>query len=218
MKTIIYKFGGSLLDLPDLAARLRAVIEHNPDSRPILVLGGGPTADVVREWDRIHHLDEESSHWLAIDAMRLNESFLQKILSESKIVSTRHEAHSVWRSSGIPILASGEFLRVEESTSRFPLPHNWDVTSDSIAAWIALQWPADGLVLLKSVPSPDNFASSVEGAAIETNPVDPWFPRLASKLPGIDWVNLRTDEHVRANQPGLLTTKNTKYTKIKNGK
>ncbi|MCH7987929.1 MAG: hypothetical protein IID46_02125 [Planctomycetes bacterium] len=200
MKTIIYKVGGSLLDLPDLASRLLIAIEQNSDSRPLLVLGGGRAADVVREWDRIHHLDEESSHWLALDAMRLNESFLQNILPNSRIVTTRQEAQATWDASGIPILSSGEFLRAEESTSRFLLPHTWDVTSDSIAAWIALQWPADGLVLLKSASPPDNFASFVEGVSIETNSVDPYFFRLASDLPSIDWLNLRADERIRANQ------------------
>ena len=74
------------------------------------------------------------------------------------------------------------------------------MTSDSIAAWIALQWPADGLVLLKSVPPPDDFDSFVEGASIETNSVDPYFPRLASNLPSVDWINLRADKRQRANR------------------
>ena len=200
MKTIIYKVGGSLLDLPDLAFRLRAVIDQNSDSRPVLVLGGGRTADVVREWDRIHHLDCESSHWLALDAMRLNESLLQRLLPDSVIVITRQQTQSAWESSAIPILSACEFLRVEEATSRFPLAHSWDVTSDSIAAWTALQWPADGLVLLKSVPPPDDFNTIVEGASIKTNFVDPYFPRLASNLPSIDWINLRVNERQRANQ------------------
>jgi aspartokinase-like uncharacterized kinase len=200
MKTIIYKVGGSLLDLPELASRLRAVIEQNSDSRPLLVLGGGRMADVVREWDRIHHLDQESSHWLAVDAMGLNESLLHNLLPESGIVATRQETRSVWDSSGIPILSASEFLRAEEFSSRIPLLHTWEVTSDSIAAWIALQWPADGLALLKSVPQPDDFNSIVEGASFETNSVDPCFPRLASNLPSIEWINFRAYGRFKANR------------------
>ena len=30
-----------------------------------------------------------------------------------------------------------------------PLPHSWDVTSDSIAAWVASQVGARGLILIK---------------------------------------------------------------------
>ena len=46
----------------------------------------------------------------------------------------------------LPILAPAEWLRAAD-----PLPHSWDVTSDSIAAWVAGQVFARQLVLLKSV-------------------------------------------------------------------
>ena len=68
---VIYKVGGSLLELPDLPRRLQDVVR--PDVCPLFVIGGGRTADLVREWDRLHQLGEERSHGLALKAMQLNE-------------------------------------------------------------------------------------------------------------------------------------------------
>ena len=44
----------------------------------------------------------------------------------------------------IPVLAPYRWLREAD-----PLPHSWDVTSDSIAAWVARQVGACELVLVK---------------------------------------------------------------------
>ena len=84
MRTIVYKVGGSLLSLPDLASRICAVREQCSDSRPLLVVGGGKAADLVRDWDRNHQLGQERSHWLALESMKLNEAFLQELLQERK--------------------------------------------------------------------------------------------------------------------------------------
>jgi aspartokinase-like uncharacterized kinase len=44
----------------------------------------------------------------------------------------------------IPVLAPSAWIRAAD-----PLPHSWDVTSDSIAAWVAGQVRATHLVLVK---------------------------------------------------------------------
>ena len=68
-------------------------------------------------------------------------------------------------------------------------PENWDTTSDSLAAKLAVQTGADELVLLKSrgLPTP---APALEywGAS---DLVDPRFPSIASRIPNVRWVNLR---------------------------
>jgi hypothetical protein len=48
-----------------------------------------------------------------------------------------------------------------------PLPHVWDVTSDSIAAWVATELAVPRLVLVKP-----------PGAAGRADVVDPWFERV----------------------------------------
>jgi hypothetical protein len=45
----------------------------------------------------------------------------------------------------IPVLAPSRWLRAAD-----PLPHTWDVTSDSIAAWVAGAVGASELLLIKA--------------------------------------------------------------------
>jgi aspartokinase-like uncharacterized kinase len=198
----LYKVGGSLFTLPDLARRITDSLKRWPDSRPLLVAGGGEAANIVRRWDARYHLGPERAHWLALWSMKLNEALLRDLLVTTRIVSNRRAADVAWESGELPIICAHDFLRAEpvensENLQNIPaagcddLPHTWDVTSDSIAAWIACRWPADRLVLLKScsLPSEDNGRSSTAG-----NLVDACFQRFASQLPEIVWVNLRAEQ------------------------
>lgn len=209
MTVVLYKLGGSLLDLSDLPQRLCSVIANDDDVRPLLVVGGGPTADLVRRWDRVHQLGEERSHWLALRSLELNESLLAELLPSARIVTSRGEAGDSWQRGFWPILRSRAFLRDEEPLADVPLPHTWNATSDSIAAWIALHWPADRLVLLKSVSLPADCpeearvpvkhdgrtGKSVRGSdLVAAGLVDPHFPELAAFLPSVEWINLRAKE------------------------
>jgi aspartokinase-like uncharacterized kinase len=182
----VAKVGGSLLELPDLAGRLRCVLSQRPGSRPLLLVGGGAAADLVRRWDAVHGLDHETSHWLAIRAMAVNERLVESLLDDSIVVSSRAEAEVAWRGGRVPILCCFEFLRTEESAIPHDskLPHSWDATSDSIAACVAQRWTAHELVLLKSCDPP------VESAG---DAVDRLFATIAAGLPRIGWVNLRDD-------------------------
>jgi len=125
----VVKLGGSLYaHVPALVPILRSSL------RPLLIVpGGGTYADAVREAG----LDDETSHWEAIEAMDTYGRFVA--------------------SFGLPVT---ETLAVPEQTSILlpsscmreydPLPHSWDVTSDTIAAWVAATLQGE-LLLLKSV-------------------------------------------------------------------
>ncbi len=191
MSVTIYKVGGSLFGLPDLRDRLTRLLRNRPDERPLLVAGGGSAPDLVREWDRIHALGQETAHWLALDAMSLNERFLSRLLPGGCVVRTRNEFEDAWSEGHIPILNAASFLRSGELSGGETLPHAWDVTSDSIAAFVAIHWPADRLVLLKSVPRP---AARVG----RSDAVDAHFKVLAPRIARIDWCNLRDDKAVVA--------------------
>ena len=192
MRIAVYKLGGSLLSLPDLVPRLERLFEREAGPRRLLVSGGGAAADIVRGWDRLHGLGEERAHWLALESLRLNELLLAELLPGAAVVRSRGEAERAWDAGGLPILCACDFLRQEERHAALPLPHTWDVTSDSIAAWVAAVWPADRLVLLKSV----SLARSRTGHAPDAAPpVDAYFHVIAPHVREIRWVNLRDGVH-----------------------
>ncbi len=184
---VIFKLGGSLLTLPGLADKLRVVLGLRSDQRCLILTGGGAAADAVREWSRIHQLDDETAHWLAIASMNLNREFLGRLLPETS-VSDRDQARLLWANKSSPLLLDMARFATTEEASGQSLPHNWNVTSDSLAAWAAIRWPAEELVMLKSVPIPTGLSAD---DASERELVDPYFPRLAPQIQRIFWCNLR---------------------------
>jgi 5-(aminomethyl)-3-furanmethanol phosphate kinase len=203
MCTIIYKVGGSLLSLPDLSHRLRAVLEQplefatetprNQPVKPLMVVGGGSVADAVRHWDNVHKLGDELAHDLALRSMSFNSQLVSAILKDARVVANRAEAGTAWSDGNIAVLASAEFVCEEERVTRDLLPRSWDVTSDSVAAYAGVHWPAAALVLLKSTALPEAF--DLQGAARD-GLVDPYLPGLAARIPTIGWANLRADKPI----------------------
>ena len=186
--TVVFKLGGSLLTLHGLADKLRFVLSQRSGQRCLILPGGGAAADIVRDWSQIHSLSDETAHWLAISSLDLNRQLLQELL-EWNSVSSRQMAQARWASDQSPLLLDlHAFAIAEESNGEQPLPHDWNFTSDSLAAWTSICWPADELILLKSIPAPQGMTAD---EASQRQFVDPYFPRLANQLHRIQWCNLR---------------------------
>jgi aspartokinase-like uncharacterized kinase len=152
---LIVKVGGSLYSqIPDLVPVL------NASKRPLLLIpGGGPFADFVR---RIQ-ADNDTAHWMAIAAMEQYGWFI----SSFGISTTDIPATPVTTIVFLPY----RYLRLTDV-----LPHTWDVTSDTIAAWVADTLHLD-LLLLKSVDGifiNGIFQKQVKGP-VESDVIDPFF-------------------------------------------
>jgi 5-(aminomethyl)-3-furanmethanol phosphate kinase len=203
MSIVVYKVGGSLLSLPDLSRRLRAVLEQPvpfaklgaQDKRidPLLIVGGGPVADAVRDWDQQHKLGDQAAHDLALRSMSFNAYLVGSILKNATVVTNRAEARAAWADGDAAVLASAEFVDHEERETHDFLPRSWDVTSDSIAAYVALHWPAAALVFLKSVALPEEFDLQT---AAQHGFVDRHLPVLAARIPQIGWCDLRAEQPI----------------------
>ncbi|WP_440949737.1 amino acid kinase family protein [Methanosphaerula subterraneus] len=126
---LVVKLGGSLLPrVPGLVEELQR------SERPLLLVpGGGPFADQVRTLG----LDGDEGHWMAIAGM---EQFGWYIASKGVPATDRLVVDG-----GVSVLLPYRVLREED-----PLPHTWEVTSDTIAAWVAERLHLD-LLLIKSV-------------------------------------------------------------------
>ena len=182
----VIKLGGSLLTLPRLAERLRSVVDQVA-TKPLLIVGGGEVADVVRRWDAAHRLSASAAHWLAVQAMDFNGRLLENLLPESIVVTSHQQAAKAWQTGKLPLLNVGKWLATDELRSQDSLPHSWDVTSDSIAAKIAIRFRAAGLLLLKSIDCPASDSDWRQA-------VDVYFPRLAQGISQLAWCNLRSPE------------------------
>jgi dihydroneopterin aldolase len=80
---------------------------------------------------------------MAILAMDQYAHLLASRVPAARLVRARDEI-AVLDLSHVPVLEPSQWLRAAD-----PLPHGWDVTSDTIAAWIAGQLGARHLVLVK---------------------------------------------------------------------
>jgi len=204
MSIRIVKVGGSLLDWPPLPQALLGWLDAQPPAASVLLCGGGALANVVRRADRDFSLGEEASHWLCIDAMWLTARLLGAMLHDIRLVATFDTLVAVISKgqAATTIFDPREFLAAHEpDLPGRTLPHDWSVTSDSIAARLAAVVGAQELVLLKSSDPP--VASLAELAAADI--VDSYFPVAAAGLPGVRIVNLRRETWPRANPQPRLT-------------
>lgn len=142
---VVVKIGGGMLsDAAAFANALRAVAGAARGARVLVVPGGGPFADAVRDVDRRFSLSADTAHWMAILAMDQYAWMLASRLPSAVVVGTPDDIAYAFAGHRIPVLAPSRWLQ-----SADPLPHSWDVTSDSIAAWIAGAVGAARLVLVK---------------------------------------------------------------------
>jgi hypothetical protein len=197
MPLVLYKLGGSLLTLPDLDRRLAVLFEQDPpllrqvsSRRPpdrAVLVGGGSAADLVRDWDKRHKLGADRAHDLALAAMVLNARFINFMLANSEWVNRRSSIGAACRRGAIAVLDARALLDEAERRSGERLPRSWALTSDSIAAFLAIQLRASALVLIKSTPRPQRGPAD----AARRGTVDKHFPQLAKNIAVVAWSNLR---------------------------
>ena len=98
----------------------------------LFVIGGGEFANLIRKYDVEIGFSQDVTHETAIDSMDILAKLLNDKLAFTEISYTIEEANRISDSNKIPIMICSEILKENE-----PFKHSWDVTSDSIAAYIA---------------------------------------------------------------------------------
>jgi aspartokinase-like uncharacterized kinase len=178
----VVKVGGSLFNLPDLASRLRAWLDREVSGPALLVPGGGQAVEALRRLDRAHRLGQEACHWLALRLVTVNAHLLAALLDEAEVSGDL----ASWTDGCLRILDAYAFARDDEGRPG-ALPHQWEVSSDSVAARAAVVFEARQLWLLKSTNPP---AGGWEAAARE-GLVDAHFSRVIPPNLAVRLVNLR---------------------------
>lgn len=142
---IIVKLGGSLLGTAELP-RWLAAIAQSSNGRIVVVPGGGVFADAVRLAQQAAGFDDVCAHQLAVLAMDQYARVLAALQPSLVTASTELEiAGRSWQHRAIVWLPSSMVLADEH------IIESWDVTSDSLAAWLAMRMKAKHLVLVKAV-------------------------------------------------------------------
>ncbi len=132
---VIIKFGGSLIE------KSRGIIRFLGDYAKekekyedkaltiILIPGGGPFAEAVKNLSADISISENTAHWMAVLAMHQYGLFLASGEIEIPAVESVDEIDGA---GAICILLPYKILKSDDC-----LPHTWDVTSDTIAAFVA---------------------------------------------------------------------------------
>lgn len=163
----VVKLGGSLESsghAPALLAELERLVAEGHSL--LVVPGGGRFADAVRA-DPELSADPDRAHWAAIEAMDTMAGALKHLSESAVLVVGAAAAQAALTARRLPILAPATWLRAAD-----PLPHSWDVTSDSIAAWVAGEMSARQLVLLKAVEPVPAAAAPDQPAGLRAGPDD----------------------------------------------
>nr|WP_292760696.1 delta 1-pyrroline-5-carboxylate synthetase [Methanobrevibacter sp.] len=133
----VVKIGGSLF--PNYAIDLAKKLEN---TNSLIVLGGGEFANLIRKYDSEINFSQETNHWTAIDCMDIIAKLVNDKVESTKLAYSIDDAIAISNEGFTPIFVVSKFLREDD-----PFECSWDVTSDSIAAYISHRLNANLLIV-----------------------------------------------------------------------
>ena len=170
----VIKLGGSHAFAPQLQDWIEAVAAQA--GRIVLVPGGGPFADAVRDAQARMGFDDGAAHRMALLAM---EQYGCALASGRKEFASAESQAAIGRAlteKQVPVWLPTRMVLAAD------IEASWEVTSDSLAAWLAGKLGAHRLLLVKHVET------SVPAVRVQDlvarGVVDSAFPRfLPAKTP-----------------------------------
>ena len=152
----VIKLGGSLSYNPVLIDCLQYIRQLK--EKVVIVAGGGAFADQVRTAQQHWSFDDKAAHAMALLAMQQS-AYLFKGLE-----ATFELAHSVAQCNKYSQACI--WLPDIHELNQANIKANWDITSDSLAAWLATQLNADKLTLVKAAKIPNDNLSTLQHQGI----------------------------------------------------
>lgn len=165
------KLGGSLAGTASLAQWIEALDKY--PHPVILVPGGGGFADAVRTMQKTMKFGEDAAHHIAMLAM---EQYGVALASLSPRLAMAESPAAIARA-----LRTGRIACWAPATMALaaPLPKSWDVTSDTLAAWLAAKMRSDRLLLIKNAAIENDTEPTLAELAA-SGLVDRLFPHFAA--------------------------------------
>jgi len=172
----VVKVGGSLAD----SATLLHWLEQLAQTDAIIVPGGGPFAEEVRRMQAVWRFGDSTAHDMAILAMRQYGLMLAGLggvgtfTSVAEFLADRQRGQArVW-------------LPLPENLNAVGIPGSWEITSDSLAAWLAGELKAEHLLLVKSVALGENRSACERLMA--DGVIDQAFKEFSRNVPFRSWI------------------------------
>lgn len=138
----VVKLGGSLAESDRLPRWLRALAGR---SDLVLVPGGGPFADQVRAAQARWGFDDSAAHHMALLAMEQFGRMLCALQAGLVPAASPRGIQYLIRKGETPVWMPTQMVLADPL-----IAHSWDLTSDSLAAWLCGRLNAGGLLLVKS--------------------------------------------------------------------
>lgn len=138
----VIKLGGSLSHSTALKKCL-AAIAGQPQNKTVIVPGGGDFANQVRLAQQRWQFNDRIAHEMAILAMQQMALLFKGLHPEFALISSLSE---IKKASSQPIIWSPTIKQLNQAQ----IQPSWDITSDSLAAWLAKELVADSLIVVKA--------------------------------------------------------------------
>lgn len=165
----IVKLGGSLAFMACLTSWLDAVACGA--GRVVVVPGGGPFADAVRAAQPRMGFGDRAAHHMALLAMEQYGCALASLRAPLTLAASAASIDRALREGLVPVWAPAPMVLAAKA-----VPWSWEVTSDSLAAWLSGIVGAKQLLLVKAV---EPSAGPLRAAdLVARRIVDPAFPRF----------------------------------------
>lgn len=167
---------------------VKEMISHSKKTgdKILIVPGGSIFADTIRKIN----VQEEAAHWMAVLAMEQYGYYL------SDGTGARLKCNLEVDEPGTYILLPYNLLKQNDE-----LPHSWDVTSDTIAAWVSLNL---GARFLKATDVDGIFINGVFKNEIEARELNGKETCVDIELPHYLLKNKMTCEIINGTCPGRL--------------
>jgi 5-(aminomethyl)-3-furanmethanol phosphate kinase len=138
----VFKLGGSFAFSPRLQDWIAAIAACA--GRTAIVPGGGPFADAVRAAQASMGFDDRAAHRMGLLAMEQYGCAMANLDERLWLADSLEEICRGLAAGKVPVWLPAR-MALEDAT----IPQSWDVTSDSLAAWLAGRIGAARLVLVK---------------------------------------------------------------------
>jgi len=167
----VIKIGGSLYNSNNLTTWLDKISKYT-SKKIIIVPGGGPFADQVRRADEKFKLEKNLAHHMAVMGMQQYAGVLKSLCPALSTANSAEKIQQEWKASKSVIWEPFEMVRDQCS-----LAHSWDISSDSLAVWLAGKLGINNILLVKS--SKRLLDNSGLSALVENGCIDPGIEELA---------------------------------------